>query len=171
MAALPSPPVAPSRRRVLSTLVVVGATGALGSCSGRYPDDTASTLDRVEGGTLRVGVSPHPPFTAANDMGRVSGSEVDLVERFAEHLGAAPAWTVGAETDLVPRLHEGELDVLIGGLDAKSPWSKEIALTRAYGEAEGPDGSRRKLVMAVRAGENALLTELERFLAEVGGEL
>lgn len=163
---------APLRARTTRRAVLrLAAVPLLGACSARFPADAAGTLDRVEGGALRVGVSPYPPFTAATDAGDVSGSEVDLVTAFAERIGASPDWTVGAESNLVERLHEGALDLVIGGLDEKSPWTSEVALTRPYGEAEGPDGKMRHLVMAVRAGENALLTELERFLAEKGGEL
>lgn len=152
-------------------VLLLAAAPLLPACGSRFPADAAGSLDRITGASLRVGVSPHPPFTRVDEAGDVSGSEADLARAFAARLDATPDWSVGAETSLVPSLHDGELDVLIGGLDDTTPWVSEVALTRPYATVTGPDGKERSLVMAVRAGENALLTELERFLAEQAGRL
>jgi len=45
---------------VASTLAALGLPLALGGC--RFPDDVEGTLDRVEGGTMPVGVVPDPPW-------------------------------------------------------------------------------------------------------------
>lgn len=165
---MPPIPARPGRRNLL---LGAFALPVLAACGGRFPADSAGSLDRAEGGTLRVGVSPHPPFTEATGDGAVSGSEVDLMRSFCTAIDAEPQWHVGAEGMLAQSLHDGELDVLIGGLDASSPWQSEIALTRPYRTVEAADGTSHRLVMAVRSGENALLVALERHLAEQEGEL
>ncbi len=172
MSAFPSlarrPSAAPSRRNVLLGAL---ALPALAACGLRFPADAAGTLDRAEGGRLRVGVSPHPPYTDVAEDGSVSGSEVDLIRSFCSSIGAVPSWRTGPEGVLAPSLHDGDLDVLIGGLEDSSPWKDEIALTRPYRTVRADDGEEHKLVMAVRPGENALQVALERHLAEQEGEL
>lgn len=59
-------------------------------------------------------------------------------------------------------MRNGELDLVIGGLAADVPWTSQIALTRPYTTAEGPDGAPVDLVMGVRPGENALLVRRRR---------
>jgi hypothetical protein len=46
-----------------------------------------------------------------------------------------------------------------------------MALTRPYANVPAPDGGIQKMVIGVRAGENALLVALERYLAERAGEI
>lgn len=62
----------------------------------------------------------------------------------------------------VSQIKEGQLDVVVGGLTKKSPWSTHMALTRPYAE---------DLVMGVRMGENELQVALERYLAREHGEI
>lgn len=156
----------PGRRLLLAAPLLP----LLAAC-GRIPADSRGTTERVRGGTLRVGVSPNPPATNVADDGSPSGDEVDLAAAFARTLDAEPAWTTGAESALATELETGGIDLWIGGLDDTSPWTSKVALTRPYRTVEGPDGKERKLVMAVRMGENRLLTALERFLAHEEGEL
>ncbi|CEA09859.1 Membrane-bound lytic murein transglycosylase F [Arthrobacter saudimassiliensis] len=136
----------------------------LTACMPRDPDET---LDRVRGGELRVGISHNPPFTSiAGD--EPTGSEVDLVLRFAEQLGAEVAWHAAGEEALMDQLKEGQLDLVIGGLSEQSPWTDKAALSAPYGTSTGADGKERKMVMAAALGENAFLMELEAFLADHG---
>jgi len=121
------------------------ALALLAGCS--YPADPDGTLERVEGGVLRAGVSPSPR----------SRAEVALIESFARRLDARVVWVRDGEEHLVERLEKGELDVAVGGLTKTSPWSAHAALTRPY------DGEH---VMAAPLGENAWLVRLERFLIE-----
>jgi ABC-type amino acid transport substrate-binding protein len=150
-------------RALLPTLLTAAL---LSGCGVQIPTDPNGTLERVQAsGELRVGVSPHPPFTTLppepdSDPG---GTEVTLMEDFASSLGAEAVYAVGGEEELVRRLEEGQLDVLIGGLTSKSPWSTKVGLTRPY--LETPEGGEQvKHVMAVVRGENAFMSELERFL-------
>jgi ABC-type amino acid transport substrate-binding protein len=130
--------------RAAALLALAAALLAAG-CT--YPADPDGTLDRVEGGVLRAGVSPSPH----------SRAEMRLVERFAERLRARVEWVRDGEEHLVKRLEGGDLDVAVGGLTKTSPWKQHAALTRPY------DGEH---VMAAPLGENAWLVRLERFLLE-----
>jgi ABC-type amino acid transport substrate-binding protein len=154
------------RWRVLGAVAAV--IGLLAACGVSVPTDPEGTLDRVIGGTLRVGVSPNPPWTEVTQGGEPTGSEVDLVREFAATLPAEVSWTVGGEEALIKRLEAGELDLVIGGLTADTPWEKHAAITKPYAEGTGPDGKRIKLVMAAPLGENAYLLRLEKFLLSRG---
>lgn len=134
----------------------------------QYPRDTEGTLLRATDGELVVGASAHRPHIDVSDGGEVSGPEAEIVMSFAESIGAEIHWVQGSESELMEQLKIGELDVVAGGLTSDSPWSTHAALTRPYGAAVGPDGKERKLVLATRLGENALLSALERHLIDEG---
>ena len=137
---------------------------ALSACTS-IPRDPDGTLERViERGELRVGASPSGDLVVLSGADP-SGREVDLVEGFAEELGVDVVWTVSGETELVGAMERGELDVLVGGLHADSPWSDKVAITRAYAESTEA-GETVKHVLAVPIGENAMLVRLERYLDE-----
>lgn len=148
---------------VLAMLGVLGVTG----CGAHFPADPDGTLERVSGGVLQVGVSPHEPFTTVTGA-EPSGSEVALVKAYAESVGARIAWRTGGEEQLVTQLEHGRLDVVIGGLTDKTPWSDRVGLTRPYTETVDGFGRTRKHVMATVRGENAFLLDLDRFLQREG---
>jgi polar amino acid transport system substrate-binding protein len=150
------------------TLLVTVVAALLAGCGVTIPTDPEGTLERVTGGTLRVGVSPNPPWTEAAQDGEPTGAEVGLVKEFAATLQAEVSWTVGGEEALIKRLEEGDLDLVIGGLTADTPWEEHIAVTKPYAEGTGPDGKRIRLVMAAPPGENAYLVRLEKFLLSRG---
>lgn len=133
--------------RAVAPLLLAASLIAAG-CT--YPQDPDGTLERVEGGTLRAGVSPSPR----------SAAEMRLVERFAADLGARVRWTRDGEEHLIERLEKGELDLVVGGLTKTSPWKTHAALTRPYAKDH---------VMAAPLGENAFLVRLERHLLEEAG--
>lgn len=150
--------------RAISSLVVLAL---LCGCSANFPTDPDGTLERVRDGVLRVGVSPNPPWTDQSvdlDPPALTGIEVSLVEAFADSLDAELEWTTGGEETLIMELERDELDLVIGGLTAESPWSSHAALTYPFAETLGPDGAKEMHVMAASMGENAFLVELERFL-------
>jgi ABC-type amino acid transport substrate-binding protein len=153
-------------KAALAVLVMLLMT----SCGLQVPADPDGTLERISGGTLRVGVSHNPPWTAVRDGADPAGSEADLVRQFAATHEAAIAWTAAGEESLMGQLEGGELDLVIGGLTKKSPWSDKAALTQPYAEGRAPDGGKVEYVMAARMGENAFLRELEEFLLERKGQ-
>jgi polar amino acid transport system substrate-binding protein len=114
---------------VALTLAALGFLLALGGC--RFPDDVEGTLERVEGGTMRVGVVADPPWVTLGKRDP-RGVEPQLIRRFAEQLDAEIEWIEGTEADLVDALGGFQIDVLIGGLTRASPYSREGAFTRPY---------------------------------------
>ncbi|CAA9308144.1 MAG: hypothetical protein AVDCRST_MAG61-1519 [uncultured Friedmanniella sp.] len=147
---------------------VAGLLGAmslvLGGC-GTFPADPDGTLDRVQGGVLRVGVSPSPPWTVVG-AGDPAGIEPDLVRRFADGLQAQVTWQVGGEEMLIGELEHHRLDLVVGGLTEDSPWTDKAAITKPYTEGPDPAGKPVGRVMAAPMGENAFLLRLEKFLLE-----
>lgn len=147
--------------------ILLALSLVLAGCGLQIPADPFGTLDRVrDTQVLRVGVSPNPPRTVTPPGGEPTGIEPALLRRYADRLGARIEWEVGGEESLVGLLEEGELDVIIGGLTDKSPWIDKAALTRGYDESMTEEGESVRHVMAVRLGENAFMSDLERFLDE-----
>lgn len=143
---------------------VVGAVSLLlGGCGVKIPADPSGTLDAVQGGVLRAGVTPNGEWVCL-DGNEPTGSEIDALTHFAESLDADVEWTVGSEEALVRGLENGELDVVAGGLTDQTPWAHKAGLTRPYDEVTLADGSTIKLVMLVPLGENAFVSTLETFL-------
>ena len=147
-------------------LGVVCLVLAAPGCGVSIPADPDDTLERVREGTLRVGVSPQPPWTGVDAAGEPVGREVDLVADFAAGLDAEVRWVVGGEEHLVTAMEHGQLDLVVGGLTKDSPWSEKAALTRPYAQGVDARGEPIELVMATRMGENGFLRSLEAFLFE-----
>ncbi|GAA4985912.1 transporter substrate-binding domain-containing protein [Kineococcus glutinatus] len=127
--------------RVGAGALVVGVVTA--GC--QWPRDVDGTLERVRGGTLRVGVVEAEPWAAAAEGPR--GVEVRLVEELAGRVGAEVSWVPGATAELVSGLHDGALDLVVGGLTAQDPWTAEVTFTRPY--------VTTRTVVAVPGGEPA----------------
>jgi len=158
------------RHRITRGFVLLAVMIGLVGCSGHFPADPDGTLDRVSGGTLRVGISHQPPWTATTGEGSSaqdpSGIEVQLINDYAESIDADVEWEAGGEEQLIMMLSQRELDLVIGGLTDQSPWSSDASLTTSYAESIAVDGSTAKHVMAVQMGENAFMTSLESFLLD-----
>ena len=117
-----------ARAAAVTTALAVLAMLAAG-CG--VPRDPESTLDTVRGGTLRAGITASDPWTTL-EGGRPGGVEVELVELFARELGARVEWVDGSEADLIGALEVRELDLVVGGLTADTPWQSKAAITRSY---------------------------------------
>ena len=158
--------------RHLAWAAALPLSAALLTGCGAIPADPEGTYNRAKDGTLVVGVSEHEPWTSVDESsGEVTGTEADLVKGFADSINADVEWKVAPESVLAGWMEDGEVDVMIGGLTAKSPWAKDIALTRPYTTVESGDGNKEKMVMGVPMGENKLLVALERYLAHAEGEI
>jgi polar amino acid transport system substrate-binding protein len=119
-------------RRWFVPLAVVIFVALLAGCD--FPRDPMGTLDRVRGGTLRVGVADHEPWARLED-GEASGAEVELAREFAGELGAEVTFVKGTVPELLEAAREGEVDLVIGGLTATDPGvreQKEAAITAPY---------------------------------------
>jgi polar amino acid transport system substrate-binding protein len=117
-------------RTVAAFLAAVALLAVLAAGCG-IPRDPERTLDRVTGGILRAGITASDPWTTL-EGGRPGGVEVELVERFAAELGARVEWVEGSEADLIGALETRELDLVVGGLTADTPWQAKAAITRSY---------------------------------------
>lgn len=122
------------------------------------PRDPEGTLERIQGKTIRAGITVNPPWTGFKS-GEADGLEPHLLIEFAKQFDARIEWTVDSESDLLQALKHRKLDIVIGGLTKSTPWSKQVALTRPYLTLESEEH-----VMAVPQGENRWLLELDRFL-------
>ena len=105
---------------------------ALATASCGLPRDPDGTLDRVRGGVLRVGVVHSPPWASLPSSGEAAGVEPRLVRALAAGLGARVEWVPGGESELLGALEERQLDLVVGGLSATSPWAPKLALSRPY---------------------------------------
>jgi polar amino acid transport system substrate-binding protein len=126
------------------TLVLLLAAIAVTGC--QYPRDPDGTLNRVEGGVMRVGVTEADPWVLLEGDRPVGGAEVELARRFARDLGARIEWVQGSEEELVDAAKEGQVDLILGGLTNKSRWKKDVAFTRPYVET--------RAVVGIPAGES-----------------
>src|SRR4051794_34796667 len=94
------------------------------------PRDPQGTLQRaVKQKRIRIGLVENPPWVLHGASGP-DGAEVELARRFAQSLRAEPLWLWGGEQRHMEALERFELDLLIGGIDASTPWSKKVGLTR-----------------------------------------
>ena len=132
-----------------------------------FPDDPDGTLDRVQNGTLRVGLSAREPWTGVVD-GKPAGPEARLVEDLAAELNAKVEWVVGAESDLLTALEQRDLDLVVGGFTNDTPWKERVGLTEPYLKLEDESEHTEKHVIAVAPGENRWLMRVEQFLADKG---
>lgn len=150
-------------------LICLGvATWLLAGCGLQIPTDPEGTLDRVERDqVLRVGASPRPGWVEVDAEQAPVGREPNLVEGFARSLDVEVEWTVAGEEHLVGLIEDGELDLAVGGVTDQNPWVEKVALTRPYVEVTAA-GTTEAHVMMVPMGENAFLSELERWLDEHG---
>lgn len=102
---------------------------ALAGCG--LPRDADGTLDRVRGHALRVGFAVDTPWTT-DSAGGAGGVESALVRRLAQDIGTHVEWVHGQQGDLLEALRQRDLDLVIGGLRGKSPWSTQVGFTRPY---------------------------------------
>lgn len=119
--------------RTLAPLAIAAAVVSLAGC--QYPRDVEGTLDRVEGGTMRVGVVDHEPWVNLDGQ-QPAGVEPTLIRRFAETIDAEIHWVEGETEELVGALESGQLDVVLAGFTRRSEFRRKVALTRPYVDTE-----------------------------------
>lgn len=109
-------------------ILLVAALAVVG-CD--VPRDPEGTLERVTGGTMRVGVSESDPWVVLEGS-EPAGVEVEIVKRFAADLGAGIEWHEGTVEELAAALHVRELDLVIAGLTSTAKITSEATLTHPY---------------------------------------
>jgi polar amino acid transport system substrate-binding protein len=122
-------------------LVVTVLAALVAACG--LPRDPEGTLDRVQGGRMRVGIAERSPWTVLGEDDP-TGVEVELVEGFARAVGAEVEWTAGAPAELLTALEGREIDLVIGGFTDDDPWAQEVTFTQPYARIQiavgGPPG-------------------------------
>jgi polar amino acid transport system substrate-binding protein len=124
------------------------------------PHDPEKTSERINAShVLRVGMTDNPPWADARSP-EPTGAEPALVRQFATRIGARVEWTRGSETSLAHALKHHELDLAIGGFDAKTPWKSIAGVSQPF--IQSPD--KKKHVFLVVPGENRFIVTLDTFL-------
>ncbi len=126
---------------------------SLSGCS--LPKDPESTSERVQGGTLRIGLLSQ----------RMDATDQAALDAVAEAFSASPDIVDGSVHQLISMLEKGEIDIAIGGIPADTPFGEQVGLSRSYGTVAIGDEERMR-VLAVRKGENGFLTRIEKVLPE-----
>lgn len=158
------------RPRAIPALIALCAShAALGftACE-RFPADPQETTERVaRERVLRVGVTEHRPWVQRGPDAEPSGVEVEIVRQLAASRGARVDWSWGQQERLLRKLEEFELDLVIGGIDERTPWQERVALTRPWYDPDAPGAGlpQAPLVFALPPGENRWLGVVERYLA------
>ena len=149
-----------SRRLFHSLTLILSMMMLVAGCS-TIPRDPEGTLKRVQSGRLRVGLVESPPWVVRTN-GEPAGAEVALVRQLAQELNATPEWHWGGEQQHMEALEHYELDLVLAGLDTKTPWKKRVGVTSPYFEERVVVGipssapqpkSLKGLTIAVKGGE------------------
>ena len=145
----------------ISSINAVGiAACLLAAAACDLPRDPDGTLERIRGGVVRVGVADSPPWVIGATAGP-TGIEPALIEEIASSLTARVEWIPGGESELLARLAERKLDLVIGGLTEDVPWKTKVAYTKPFYD---DPATKKKHVMALPPGENAWLVFVDRQL-------
>ena len=157
-----------AQARRVAGLALLGLILVASTACGDLPRDPEGTLDRIDGGTMRVGITDNDPWTTYED-GEAEGVEVRILERFAEDLDAEIDWVPGSEADLMSALEMREVDLVVGGLTSTDPWGAKVALTHPYlttsvvvavlGGDEVPEDIAARRVAVERGTEQAGILE------------
>lgn len=142
---------------IFSTLGIMSKLGLLlvfflSSCV--FPQDPENSYSRAQDDYLLVGVVENPPYTGVNNK-EFSGTEVDMLRKFAEVEGLSIRFEKGSESAQVKDLEAYKKHVVIGGFEKKTIWKKKAGLTVPYDKQH---------VFLIPKGENRLLEHLESFI-------
>jgi polar amino acid transport system substrate-binding protein len=114
-----------SRRRLLALALPAGAAVACGRPSG-------TTLERARAaGAIRIGISGERPYSYANAEGRVTGAQPEVARAVLERIGVSELDAVQVPFhELIPRLREGQFDLVAAGMTVTPERCREVAFTR-----------------------------------------
>lgn len=135
----------------MKAMYVIGLFILLG-CS--YPKDPENSYMEARSSSLKIGITPNPPFTDFNN-GKAEGIEIDILRDFAHSRNLKIDFVEGSESELVERLKDYKLHILAGGFKKKTLWKREAGATVTYDKEH---------IFLIPKGENELLKELETFL-------
>jgi len=106
----------------------------------QFPKDAEDSLEKVRNHTIRVGFTNAAPWVYPSAT-RAQGIEAAIVSDFAKTLHAKTDWVEGTEEQLYTALKKNEIDILIAGITAKTPWKEEVGVTKPYLETEIVNGA------------------------------
>jgi polar amino acid transport system substrate-binding protein len=133
-----------SRRRLLALALPAGVAVACGRPSG-------STLEQARAaGAMRIGISGEHPYSYADTDGRVTGAQPEVARVVLERIGVAGLDAVQVPFhELVPRLREGQFDLVAAGMAVTPDRCREVAFTRpdfvAFPAFLVPEGNPQRL--------------------------
>jgi hypothetical protein len=141
-------------------LLLVLATAACGE----FPRDPQGTLDQVRSTRVfLVGV------VAPLGEGPADPKVETLLKGVAAASGARPRLESGDMESLLDRLEEGQLDLVVGRFEAKSPWATLVSFSPPLAK-EKQGRTEFYLAAAMRNGENAWIGLVEREARRVAPE-
>lgn len=129
----------------------------LAAC-GPIPRDIESTEQRLrDGKPLAAGIVAEPGHDAP---------AIAAAQAVADTMGTTATIEMGSAERLLPKLEEGELDVIVGSFAMKSPWAKRVTFSRAIGGMTAPK-NEPALRFANRFGENRWAMTLDSAAVDV----
>lgn len=130
-------------RRLIGALMLLVA---LSACEDHFPRDPDKTLETIlSTGQMTVAAVDHVPWVVIAGEGSPQGAEVDLVEAFADDLGAEITWKRLPASEAMEGLEHGDVNLAIGGFGRK-------AVTPTPGAAPTYAYYREALVIGARPG-------------------
>lgn len=114
-----------SRRRLLALTL---SAGALAACS----RPSGSSLERARAaGAIRIGISGEQPYSYTDTDGRVTGAQPEVARVVLSRIGVTGLDAVRVPFDeLVPRLRDGQFDLVAAGMAVTPDRCREVAFTR-----------------------------------------
>ena len=115
-----------SRRQLLAlTLPTACAAVACGRPSG-------TTLERARAaGTIRIGISGEQPYSYTDAAGRVTGAQPEVARAVLGRIGVPGIEAVRVPFhELLPRLREGQFDLVAAGMAVTPDRCRQVAFTR-----------------------------------------
>ena len=129
-----------------------------------FPRDPQGTLDRIRSeGSYRVGLVA--PLSRGGGYAELPA----FLDRVSAAASASPQITTGDSEPLLLQLEEGELDLVVGRFDKKSPWATKVEIGPAL-RIEKHGKAELHLAPAMRNGENAWIALIEAQARDSAGK-
>ncbi|MCF4101722.1 transporter substrate-binding domain-containing protein [Gillisia sp. M10.2A] len=144
-----------SRRKLVYFILFNFLLTSLVSC--KIPKDPQNSWNKAKENELIVGVVANPPFTAVTNE-NFTGSEIELIRNFARENHLKVNFIEDNESNLIKKLQDYKVSVVIGGFDKKSVWKDKAGLSKTYDD---------KHVLLLPKGENELLIHLESYIYKI----